>query len=138
MKIRAILFLLAVFYLAGCVADGALTTAGASQQALLNAGCSQGNLKFHVGESYLVVTPKNKCMDSGYTYIASIVAHGGYTIVEGDVNISGAATWLNKSNTPNKDQIEIVVPVGTAVDEYKYSLEASGAGMLDPHVRVRK
>ena len=138
MKIKAMLYPLTVFFLAGCVADGVQTTVTARQQAILNAGCSQGNLKFHVGESYLIVTPKNKCMDSGYTYVASIVAHGGYTIVEGDVNISGAASWLNKSNTPNKDQIEIAVPDGTAVDNYKYTLEASGAGMLDPHVRVRK
>lgn len=136
MEIKTIILLLAAIVFTGCVTDGSPTTASETRRALVNGGCSEGNLKFHIGDSYMKVTPENKCMKVGLTYTADIVAHGGYTVVAGDVNISGAALWLNKSNTPNKDEILIVVPAGTVPAEYKYSLEASDAGTLDPHVKV--
>lgn len=136
MENKKIIFLLAAIALTGCATDGSPTTASETQRALVNGGCSEGNLKFHVGGARLRVTPKNKCMDSGVTYIADIVPHDGYTVVEGDVSISGAVSWLNKSNTPNKDEIEIVVPADTDLADYKYSLEASDVGILDPHVKV--
>ncbi len=137
MKYKFVPILLPVVLLAACATGGAKTSAAETAAAARNAGCSEGNLKFHVGDSYLKVTPKNKCVDKGMTYTATIVPHGGFDVVSGDVSISGAAAWLNSSNTSNVLEVLIVVPEDAVEGPHKYELEVSGAGSLDPVVRVR-
>ena len=134
MRYRTMMILPIALALVACATDGRPSTA--SELAMASDGCSEGKLKFHVGDSNLWVTPKNKCMDPGMTYYAEIREHD-ITVAEGDVNISAAATWLNKSNTSNRLMIEITVPEATVATDYKYELIVDGVGRLDPVVRVR-
>lgn len=63
--------------------------------------CSSGNLKFHIGDSYMWVTPRNFCVDPGETYTATIQEHGGFSAVGNAVRITSATGWLNnKENSP--------------------------------------
>jgi len=135
MKIKVMMLLPIVFAVSACATDG--RPASQAELAMASAGCSEGNLKFHIGDAYLRVTPHDKCVEQGTTYIASIVQHGNYEAVAGDINIAGAVTWLDKSNTGNKLQVVIVVPADAATGPEKYELLVDGVGTLDPVVRVR-
>lgn len=134
MKYRTTMILPIALALGACATDGRPSTA--SELAMASAGCSEGKLKFHAGDSNLWVTPKNKCMNQGMTYYAEIKEHG-ITLAEGDVNISGSPAWLNKSNTPNRLMIEITVPEAATLGDHKYELIVDDVGRLDPVVRVR-
>ena len=96
---------------------------------------------FHVGESFLKVTPPTICIKAGTSRVATIHPHGNYEINLNDVNTTpedSSVDWLdrNNSNAANKLKIEIQVPQATEAGHYKYCLKVKGVGQLDPIVKV--
>jgi hypothetical protein len=134
MKYKVMMLVPMLFVVAACATDGRPSTA--AERAMASAGCSEGNLKFHVGDSYLFVTPKNKCVDRGMSYEAEIKEHG-ISIAVGDANITGSDTWLNATNSPDAGIITITVAEDAPLGDHKYELIVDDVGRLDPVVRVR-
>jgi len=135
MKYTLIVLLLLVFAISGCATGGRPSTA--TERASLLAGCSEGNLKFHIGGSEIKVTPPNKCVERGMTYDADIKEKVGFTAVEGDVTIEGPVGWLDRTNSPDRLKIQIVVPEDAPLGPQKYELIVDGVGTIDPVVRVK-
>lgn len=118
----------------GCVAGPGFDTSSLQP----GGKCSNGNLKFSIGETFLNVTPKAKCAAPGDTIVAQIREHGNFKAVAGDIETTGGESWLDEDNGSNRVRITIEVPEATADGDYKYSLIVPGVGRLDPVVRVKK
>ena len=135
MKIHTAVITGLALMISGCVT----TSPGSDKSSPGSEGkCSEGNLRFHVGDSYLWVTPRSKCAAPGETIEAEIVSHGNYVVEESEVRIEGAVAWLDKDNSPDKFRISITVDPRAEVNrDYKYELIVTGVGRLDPVVRVK-
>lgn len=86
----------------------------------------------------LVIDRSNVCATRGSKIEFRVVPPGLNDV--GSVSISAknpADTWLNGTNSPDKEKIEILVPDWvTTKEKYEYAISTSSGTCMDPRVEV--
>jgi len=131
MKPRVLLLAVSLVLIFGCASEPSIDKSAAGN-------CNGGRLIIHIGDSYMWITPRNFCVDSGRTFEATIQEHRGFVATKSNVRTISATSWLNnKTNSPDPKKIVFGTVTGDPGTEYKYAVDVPGVGNLDPAVRIR-
>lgn len=126
------------FSISGCAG---MSPSSDTSSAAAGGQCSRAELTFHVGNSYLWVTPRNKCVRQGELVPARIKVHGtDFKLEANKVRIDSTTAWLDGNENSNPSRPEWITftvdPAATPNQNYKYDLIVQDVGRLDPVVHV--
>lgn len=131
MKPRDLLLAVSLVLIFGCASDPSKDKSVAGK-------CNGGRLTIHIGDSYMWVTPRNFCVDSGQYFEATIQEHRGFVATKNNVRTTSNTVWLDKKTNSSDPKKIVFGPVaGKRDSEHKYVVDVPGVGNLDPAVRIR-